>query len=202
MMFRHLVSTLILVLLAASPVLGQGNGHGNGNGSDQGSGGGNGNDQGSGGARGGPSDNNGSGNGAAGGEAGQNGNQGSNGENGRAGQDGSNAQERANSGASNSVGTEGGTSGASLPPGSSNRQDGNIVTLSPDEALEAVRSRQAATLAEIAENVKNRAGGDIIDANLLQVGQMLIYAVKVLDEGGQLSIQYYYARSGRYIGSE
>tara|TARA_R110000868_G_scaffold102521_3_gene282333 strand:+ start:1691 stop:2287 length:597 start_codon:yes stop_codon:yes gene_type:complete len=198
MMFRHLVSTLIVVLLAISPVLGQGN-----NGNDQGGGKGSDQGNGSGDAGGQHSAANGSGNGAAGGgENDQKGNHGSNEEKGRAGQGGSNSQDRENSGASNSASSGGAINGISLPPGISNRQNGIIVTLSPDETLEAVRSRQAATLAEIAKSVKRRAGGDIIDANLLQVGRMLIYAVKVLDQSGQLSIQYYYARSGRYIGSE
>lgn len=79
---------------------------------------------------------------------------------------------------------------------------GGVVSLTPDQALEAVRSRRAAPLAVLAETVAQRGEGEIIDADLLQVGEMLVYAIKVLNQDGKLSIQYYFARTGRYIGRD
>ena len=57
-------------------------------------------------------------------------------------------------------------------------------------------------MAVLAETVAQRGEGEIIDADLLQVGEMLVYAIKVLNQDGKLSIQYYFARTGRYIGRD
>lgn len=42
----------------------------------------------------------------------------------------------------------------------------------------------------------------MVDANLLRVDNMLVYAIKVLNPAGRLTIEYFHARSGVYIGSE
>ncbi|SMQ70783.1 hypothetical protein SAMN06295905_1913 [Devosia lucknowensis] len=95
---------------------------------------------------------------------------------------------------------------AFVPPAASPPQGGpppvSAITLSGDQVRDAVASRQAMSLADFGEAVHQRNGGEIVDANLLRVRGMLVYALKVLDDSGRLSIQYFYARSGVYIGSE
>jgi len=122
-----------------------------------------------------------------------NGNAGGNG-NGNAGGPGNSG----NAGNSNRSG-EGGPGSSGAGPMGSGR---GPVSLTPDQALEAVQARQAAPLAELAEIVRRRDGGQIVDANLLRVDDILVYAIKVLDQNSQFTVQYYYARSGRFIGSE
>ncbi|MCP8887379.1 PepSY domain-containing protein [Devosia ureilytica] len=78
--------------------------------------------------------------------------------------------------------------------------DGALQTLTPDQALAVVRTRQALPLSDLAEIVRQRNGGEIVDAELLRVGQMLVYAIKMLDRDDRLSVQYFYARSGRPLG--
>ena len=97
--------------------------------------------------------------------------------------------------------TSGGNGSDNAGSGAADRESGRQI-LTPNQVLEAVESRQAAPLSELAKIVRERDGGEIVDANLVSTGQFLIYAIKVLARDGALSIQYYYARSGRYIGSE
>ncbi len=85
--------------------------------------------------------------------------------------------------------------------GGSNPLSG-AVSLNTDEALALVQTHQALPLSELTEIVHQRSGAEMVDAELLKVGQILVYAIKVIDQAERLSVQYYYARSGRYIGSE
>ena len=87
-----------------------------------------------------------------------------------------------------------------MPAG--NTPSGKAVSLSPDEALVMVRTKRALPLTDLTEIVRQRSGAEMVDAELLRIDQMLIYGIKVIDPAGRLSVQYYYARSGRYIGSE
>ncbi|MBD8065702.1 hypothetical protein IC608_09465 [Devosia sp. PTR5] len=74
--------------------------------------------------------------------------------------------------------------------------------LTQDQALAAVQSGHATPLAELANQIETSNNGRVIDAELLSVRGMLVYALKVLSASGKLGTQYYYARSGSYIGSE
>jgi hypothetical protein len=85
--------------------------------------------------------------------------------------------------------------------GGDNRLSG-ATSLSPDEALALVKTHRALPLSELAEIVRQRTGAEMVDVELLRVGQFLVYAIKVIDEVERLSVQYYYAGSGLYIGSE
>ena len=78
----------------------------------------------------------------------------------------------------------------------------DVRSLSPDDALAMVQTHQALPLSDLAAIVRQRSGAEMIDAELLMAGEMLVYAIKVIDSAQRLSIQYYYARSGHYIGSE
>lgn len=57
-------------------------------------------------------------------------------------------------------------------------------------------------LSAFGDVIRQRGGGEMVDANLLRVDNMLVYAIKVLDPMGRLSVEYFHARSGVYIGSE
>ncbi|MHA6297420.1 PepSY domain-containing protein [Devosia sp. CAU 1758] len=77
-----------------------------------------------------------------------------------------------------------------------------VTTLSPDQVRDAVDARQAMPLARLGDVIRSRGGGEIVDADLVRVDRMLVYAIKVIDPLGRLSVQYFHARSGVYIGSE
>ncbi|NGP18129.1 PepSY domain-containing protein [Devosia aurantiaca] len=51
-------------------------------------------------------------------------------------------------------------------------------------------------------DISTRTGGEMIDAQLLSVRGFLVYAIKVLNPGGKVTTEYYYAQSGIFIGSE
>ena len=85
--------------------------------------------------------------------------------------------------------------------GGDNRLSG-ATSLSPDEALALVKTHRALPLSELAEIVRQRTGAEMVDVELLRVGQFLVYAIKVIDEVERLSVQYYHAGSGLYIGSD
>lgn len=72
--------------------------------------------------------------------------------------------------------------------------------LSENDALAAVEAGRAVELSTILPDVRSRTGGDVINAQLQQVGGFLIYAVTVLTPSGQVLTEHYYARTGAYIG--
>lgn len=74
--------------------------------------------------------------------------------------------------------------------------------LTPAQVLEAVANHQAAPLAELAKSVRERSGGEIIDASLIDTGPELIYVIRVLSRDGALTVQYFHARSARPIGNQ
>jgi hypothetical protein len=113
----------------------------------------------------------------------------------------------ANGLSSDSTAERGAPGGGKTNPNAANMPAGNTpsdkaVSLSPDEALAMVRTKRALPLTDLTEIVHQRSGAEMVDAELLRIDQMLVYGIKVIDPAGRLSVQYYYARSGRYIGSE
>jgi hypothetical protein len=72
--------------------------------------------------------------------------------------------------------------------------------LSEEEALAAVEAGKAVELATILPDVRSRTGGEVINAQLQQAGDFLIYAVTVLTPSGQVLTERYYARSGVPVG--
>jgi len=79
--------------------------------------------------------------------------------------------------------------------------DGTIH-YTPDHARDAVKAGQAVSLGSLLPDIEARAPGEIIDAELLNVRGFLVYAIRVLRDTGRVTTEYYYAQSGRYIGSE
>ena len=77
-----------------------------------------------------------------------------------------------------------------------------VEYLSQDFAREAVNAGQAVSLISLVPDIQARTGGEIIDAEMLNVRGMLVYAVRVLQPSGRVTSEFYYARSGIYIGSE
>jgi hypothetical protein len=71
--------------------------------------------------------------------------------------------------------------------------------LSENDALAAVAAGRAVELSAILPDVRSRTGGEVINAQLQQVGGFLIYAVKVLTPAGQVLTEHYYARTGVHI---
>lgn len=71
--------------------------------------------------------------------------------------------------------------------------------LSENDALAAVAAGRAVELSAILPDVRSRTGGEVINAQLQQVGGFLIYAVKVLTPTGQVLTEHYYARTGLHI---
>lgn len=71
--------------------------------------------------------------------------------------------------------------------------------LSASEVLAEVEAGRAVSLSSIMPDIRTRTGGEIIDAQLEQVGSFLLYAVTVLTPEGKVTTEYYYARSGRHV---
>jgi uncharacterized membrane protein YkoI len=90
------------------------------------------------------------------------------------------------------LGVGGGTSGVDTLDAAL----GLPLTLGQDAALQAVRSRLALPLDEVMLRAQLIADGDIIDAELIAVQDVLLYEFKVLSRGGRVSELYFYARSG------
>lgn len=75
--------------------------------------------------------------------------------------------------------------------------------LSEDEVLDAVKAGRVVSLSSLVPDLERRSGGgELIDAELRKVDGFLVYAVKVLAADGRVTTDYYYAQSGRFIGSE
>lgn len=70
------------------------------------------------------------------------------------------------------------------------------VTLGPDGALAAVRSGKALPLEDILLRARLIADGEVIDAQLIAVSDVLLYEIKVLAGSGDVGKLYFYARSG------
>jgi hypothetical protein len=198
-----------LLLLAVTPALAQ-NGQGyedgpangnassnarsNGNGGNNGNGNGGNNGQGNGNGNG-----NGNGPGSANGEGsnGQN-NRTTNGDNGRSG--------RESSGHGNGQGQVNGRGNSGIrgvsPEAYPRRDSDATVRYDQDYARDAVNAGRAVSLASLLSDLQARTSGEVIDAELLRVQGMLIYSIKVLRTSGHVTQEYYYAQSGRFIGSE
>ena len=165
--------TLVVLLGVAGPAIAQGQGNGNGNGQTNGNGQDNGN---------GPNNGNG-GNGNGNGQRSTN----TNGH-GNKGQNGNAPESEAQT-------TNGPTAGsdATAPAAASQGE------LSESDALAAVQSGAAVSLSTLLPDVRRRTGGEIINAQLQQVGAYLVYAITVLAPGGAVSTEYYLARSGQHV---
>lgn len=76
------------------------------------------------------------------------------------------------------------------------------VRYTQDYARDAVNRGKAVSLGSLLPDLQERAGGEVIDAELLSVQGTLVYSVKVLRATGRVTREYYDAQSGRFIGSE
>ncbi|WP_156385953.1 PepSY domain-containing protein [Devosia sp. Root685] len=86
-------------------------------------------------------------------------------------------------------------------PGPATGQNGTIHH-TQDYARDAVSAGKAVSLASLLPDLQERAVGEVIDAELLNVQNILVYSIKVLRPNGRVTQEYYYAQSGRFIGSE
>ena len=90
--------------------------------------------------------------------------------------------------------------GDGVPESSSGGQ--GIQPLGQEGALRAVQSNRALPLADILTRARLVAEGEIIDAQLIQVRRILVYAIKVLGKSGDVRELYFYARSGALVTPE
>jgi hypothetical protein len=130
----------------------------------------------------------GSGNGGGNGNSDNSGGQGNGGDRGR----GDNAAGDNGNQNGNAFGQGNGGGKASVPPPV--RRE-----LSEDDVLAAVEAGRAVELSTILPDVRSRTGGEVINAQLQQVGGFLLYAVTVLTPSGQVLTEHYYARSGVHV---
>lgn len=193
-MFARLLLALLLAATVVVPSAAQGDGQGRDQGNGQGLSGGPG-------ATAAPSPVS-----AGGGQEGSSGKGSAHGTANRPTNDGQQNTHNPNSGGANAPGNNGAGNGANRGSGGeaheSDNRLSNATSLTPDEALALVQAHRALPLSDLAEIVRQRSGAEVVDAELLRVGQILVYAIKVIDEVERLSVQYYYANSGLYIGSE
>jgi hypothetical protein len=212
MFARLLFAVLFAFSVSAGPALAQGNGKKNGKDVEASQGNGNGP-----GAKKetGPGSNNGGGPGGnSGNGAGSNNGNGPGGNSGNgAGGNSGNGPGNKNgngSGNNNGNGPGGGNSSPAAPAGPAGPATGPsdraptpsqpAQVLTQDEAATAAGAGQVAPLTDFADSIAERSGGEIVDAELLRVDGMLVYAIKVLEPSGQLATQYFHARSGVFIG--
>ncbi|WP_449397055.1 PepSY domain-containing protein [Devosia riboflavina] len=103
------------------------------------------------------------------------------------------------------------SNGQSNGNGSSDAQSGTISTGSdtvetlhytPDDARDAVSAGKAVSLTSLLPDLQERAGGEVIDAEMVNTRGILVYIVTMLRTDGRVTQEYYYAQSGRFIGSE
>lgn len=87
-----------------------------------------------------------------------------------------------------------------IAPGQANAAPPAAAELSESDALAAVEAGRAVELETLLPDIRSRTGGEVINAQLLQVGGFLIYAVTALTPAGQVITEHYYARSGVHVG--
>jgi hypothetical protein len=100
-----------------------------------------------------------------------------------------------NGNAGSAVTITGGPQGTTAPDLSSTTGTPN-GDLSENDVLEAVEAGRAVSLSRILPDLRARTGGEVIDAQLQQVGSFLVYAIKILTPEGKVTTEFYYARSG------
>lgn len=71
--------------------------------------------------------------------------------------------------------------------------------LSDADTLAVVQSGSAVALETLLADLRARTGGELIDARLIRINGFLVYEIKALSPQGQVSTEYYYARSGLHV---
>lgn len=170
------------MLVVVPPAWAQGPGSGNGNANEQGNGSGQGNGQG---------DSSNDGNGQRSGNSG-NGQGNAN----AAGQGNSNGTGNGNAGGATTAAPAG---AGSVAPSVSGEAPARGHEQSESDVLAAVEAGRAVPLSSLMPDVRTRTGGEIINAELVQAGGALLYAVRVLAPDGRVSTEYYDARSGQHV---
>jgi hypothetical protein len=71
--------------------------------------------------------------------------------------------------------------------------------LGQNAALQAVRSGRALPLEDIMLRAQLLTDGEIIDAKLVPLQEVLLYEIKVLGKSGDVSELYFFARTGEFL---
>jgi hypothetical protein len=77
--------------------------------------------------------------------------------------------------------------------------DGAGSPLGQNAALQAVRSGRALPLEDIMLRARLLTDGEIIDAQLVALQEVLLYEIKVLGKSGDVSELYFFARTGEFL---
>lgn len=184
--------TIVAFFQLAHPAMAQGNGNGNGQASDN-SNNGNGNAASPGNGQGNAGGVDNAANGNANGKSNGNGN--GNSGNGSGGSVSAETVEAIAPGLSTGALVSGGDFAATSSP----TRQGEISALNTESqgiALRAVQSGAAVPLDTIVQGLADRAAGQLIDAQLIEVNGFLLYSIKVMSPTGRVSTQYFYARTG------
>ena len=75
----------------------------------------------------------------------------------------------------------------------------DTVGLGQNAAVQAVRSGRALPLEDIMLRAKLLTDGEIIDAQLVSLQEVLLYEIKVLGKSGDVSELYFFARTGEFL---
>jgi hypothetical protein len=76
------------------------------------------------------------------------------------------------------------------------------TVIGQEAASQAVQDRKALPLAEVISRSKQYAQGDVLDARLISYRGFLLYELKILAAKGDISNLYFYAQSGKIVGSK
>lgn len=71
--------------------------------------------------------------------------------------------------------------------------------LGQNAALQAVRSGRALPLEDIMRRARSLTDGEIIDAQLVSLQDVLLYELKVLGKSGDVSELYFFAQTGEFL---
>jgi hypothetical protein len=115
---------------------------------------------------------------------------------------GSGSSEGATGGASVGVGGGGVGITADLPGPAGASAAPTETVIGQEAASQAVQDRKALPLAEVISRSKQYAQGDVLDARLISYRGFLLYELKILAAKGDISNLYFYAQSGKIVGSK
>jgi uncharacterized membrane protein YkoI len=90
-------------------------------------------------------------------------------------------------------------SNANSAPPNTRPAPASIADHAEEEALRAVQSGQAVPLSRIVGVLEMTNGGEVIDAKLVEAGNVLLYRLKLLLPDGSVTTEFYHAPTGRRV---
>jgi hypothetical protein len=98
-------------------------------------------------------------------------------------------------------GSPGGNGSGNSDPGRSTDKPApqSNADAAQEEALEAVQRGQAVPLSRIVGVLERTNGGEVLDAQMVRAGDVLLYRLKLLLPDGTVTTEFYHAPTGRHI---